>query len=160
MIKTFGFSVFNDFTYLSVKFSYMSTQTFKHTAVIGILSSAVFAVSCGKEKTADDNTAPVISVHAPLAGDQFAYLDTVQLSADITDESEIKDVTVSIITPADTIVFWPPAPVIFGNVTTYSLDDEIINGIAVGSPTDVIMRFSASDKHDNESHVDVTIQLQ
>ena len=138
----------------------MLTQTFKHTTVIGIFTIAVIAASCGKEKTADDNNSPVISVHSPGSGEQFSYLDTVHLSADITDESEIQDVTVSIITPADTIEFWPSAPVIFGNVSTYSLDDEIINGIAVGSPTDVIMRFSASDKHDNESHVDVTIQLQ
>lgn len=138
----------------------MLTQTFKYTAVISVITIALITVSCGKEKAVDDNNGPVITVHLPGAGDQFDYQDTVQLSADISDESEIQDVTVSVITPADTIEFWPPAPVIFGNVTTYSLDDEIINGIAVGSPTDVIMRFTASDKHDNESHVDVTIQLQ
>ncbi len=138
----------------------MATQSYKFPTLIGILSIAALSASCGKEKTADDNTSPVIIVQDPFSGEQFNYQDTVHLSADISDESEIKDVTVSIITASDTIEFWPPAPVVFGNVTSYSLDDDIINGIAVAVPTDVIMRFSASDKHDNSAFVDVAIQLK
>lgn len=138
----------------------MPDPKFKYLLPTGAILFSFAIISCQKEKTADDHNDPVITVHSPLTGDQFDYQDTVHLSANITDESEIQDVTVSIITPTDTVEFWPPEVVIFGNVTSYELNDDIINGIAVGSPTDVTMRFSATDKHNNSAFTDITIQLK
>jgi len=129
------------------------------TTLIVLIALSSFILSCRKEKTADDFTPPSISITLPTAGQQFNTLDTVWLDAMITDESEISDVTVRVLYGGDSILIWPTAPVVFGNVKQYHLDDHVINNISVPSPTTATLRIYATDKRDNTATKDVSIEL-
>ncbi len=137
----------------------MITSRTLYPALAMILATAITIVSCKKEKTADDFDPPTISITEPVAGKQYNLTDTIFLLADFEDVSEIEDITVTLIYGANSVVIWPESPVIFGNVNTYHLDDEVIDQETVGATTPAIMRFYGSDKHGNSATKDVAVEL-
>ena len=138
----------------------MKTRRSTYCALSIFLSAAIAISSCKKEKTADDFDAPTISITTPVAGEQYNLMDTIFLLADFDDASELDDITVSLIYGVNTTVIWPETPVVFGNVNSYHLDDDVINQITVASATPAIMRFTAIDKHGNTATKDVAVELQ
>ncbi len=110
-----------------------------------------------KAKTAGDVEPPILTVFKPDASDIFAAGDTIYLSAHVEDISQMQDFTVTLIY-SDTLLLWPEVPGILGNLTEYDLNDWSINTLGVNESA--IIRFEASDKHDNITIVDIPVQLE
>lgn len=134
----------------------MKTTTLLFTT-IALGAAALLAACDKKEKTADDKTPPVITVLAPTDGSAYALGDTLYFEADIEDESELSDIQVNMIIGTDTTLLWPTTPTGFGNVTSYSIDQWIINTLP--AVADATISFYAIDKHDNEATTNVAVQL-
>ena len=130
----------------------------KLLAIFTIISSFFFSCKEDKVKTSGDVDAPIITVFQPDANDIFGVGDTFYLSAHIEDISQMQDFTVNLIYSADTVLLWPEIPGILGNLTSYDLDDWVINTVAVNE--NAIIRFEGSDKHSNVAVVDVAVQLE
>ena len=131
----------------------------RYVACLSVFVLFSVIMACDKNGNSQDVGGPQITVYNPSNGDQFQFQDTVFLSANITDASELQEVVVLLINGADTVEIWPPAPVIFGNVTQYTIDDLVINNVGVADTTNAILRFQAMDKHDNSSYDDIQIIL-
>ena len=56
-----------------------------------LLAFGLIGTSCGD----DDSTAPVVSITAPAGGSTYSVTDTLQLSATITDETELESVNIT-----------------------------------------------------------------
>ena len=130
------------------------------TAIVLSLTISLLFTSCGdkKEKTADDFDGPEITIFEPDDNDIYGIGDTIFVSADVEDESELQDISVKLIYGTDTVLLWPDAPVILGNIKSYTIDDWEVN--TLGVTVAAVVRYEAMDKHDNATIKDVDIQLE
>lgn len=134
----------------------MRTHTFMAIATLAI-STAAF-ISCNdKEPTADDKTGPDITVALPDDNTVYAPGDTIYYQADIEDDSELSEMSVSLINGTDTVLLWPDATVNYGNIKSYTINNWDIDIWNVNA--DATIQFKAVDKHDNSSTADVPVQL-
>jgi len=124
------------------------------------LISALLVISCNKadkDKTADDKTAPEITILGPAAGTEYLLGDTIYFKADIEDESELSELAVNLLVEGDTVLMWPDPPVLLGNITSYTIDAWWVNTYNIHE--DASIEFVATDKRDNTGRATVAILL-
>lgn len=136
----------------------MQTHTRKTILPVFFTIGAAILFSCNdKEPTADDKTGPDISVALPDDNTVYAPGDTIYYQADIEDDSELSEMSVSLINGTDTVLLWPDATVNYGNIKSYTINNWDIDIWNVNA--DATIQFKAVDKHDNSSTADVPVQL-
>ncbi len=124
-----------------------------------LTATGLFFSACDKSKNdhIEDVTAPELAVSTPTDGQIFTVGDTISLNGDVSDASELSDISVHIIYGTDTVLLWPDAGYSFGNVKEYTIYAKRVDTFNVN--TDAIIRYFAIDKHDNATTVDIPVQL-